>query len=173
MATPHLAGAAAVVRSQHPSWSAAQVRSAIVNTAVQNKVKDFTTFAIVTDVNVTGTGHLDLAAAVAAKAALGPVSVSFGAIPGGSGQTRTATLTITNLGSGSATWSLGVDSTTGTGITFSVSQPSVTLAAGASATVTVKAVSVKGASPLDHQARLTVKTGSTMVAHAAIYAIVK
>jgi subtilisin family serine protease len=173
MATPHLAGAAAVVRSQHPSWTAAQVRSAIVNTAAQGKVKDYTTFATVTDVNVTGTGHLDLAAAVAAKAALGPVSVSFGAIPSGSGQTRTAALVITNLGSGTATWSLGVDSTTGTGITFSVSQSSVTLAAGASATVTVNAVAAKGASPLDHQARLTVKAGQAMVAHAALYAIVK
>ena len=33
MASPHLAGAAAVVRGAHPTWTAAQVRSAIVNTA--------------------------------------------------------------------------------------------------------------------------------------------
>src|SRR5437667_8584496 len=33
MATPHLAGSAAVILGQHPTWTAAQVRSAIVNTA--------------------------------------------------------------------------------------------------------------------------------------------
>ena len=41
MATPHLAGAAAVVRGQHPTWTAAQVRSAIVNTAAVGSVKAF------------------------------------------------------------------------------------------------------------------------------------
>src|SRR5438128_9575090 len=39
MATPHLAGSAAVVIGQHPDWSAAQVRSAIVNTADQGVIK--------------------------------------------------------------------------------------------------------------------------------------
>ena len=173
MATPHLAGAAAVVRGQHPSWTAAQVRSAIVNTAAQGLVKDFTSGAVVTDVQVTGAGHLDLAAAVAAQAGLEPVSVSFGAVPTGSGQTRTTSVTVTNLGIGSATWSLGIDSTVGAGMSFSVSPTTVTLAAGASTSVTVTMASSKGAAGGGHQARLTVNNGATMVAHAAVYAFVK
>jgi subtilisin family serine protease len=173
MATPHLAGAAAVVRGQHPAWTAAQVRSAIVNTATPGLVKDFTTGAVVTDVLVAGAGHLELDAAVAAKAGLDPVSTSFGAVPAGSGQTRAVAVRITNLGSAAATWSLGIADTTGTGVAFSASPSSVSLAAEASATVTVTMTAAKGASGGDHQAWLTVKAGSTLVAHAAVYAIVK
>ncbi len=173
MATPHLAGAAAVVRGQHPSWTAAQARSAIVNTAAQGLVKDFTSGAVVTDVQVTGSGHLDLAAAVAAQAGLGPVSVSFGAVPTGSGQTRTTSVTVTNLGSASATWSLGIDSTVGAGMSFSVSPATVTLAAADSTSVTVTMTAVKGATGGGHRARLMVNNGGALVAHAAVYAFVK
>src|SRR5207247_639881 len=50
MATPHLAGSAAVVIGQHPDWSAAEVRSAVVNTADLGVLKDYLTGAtIVTD----------------------------------------------------------------------------------------------------------------------------
>ena len=38
VASPHLAGSAAIVRQRHPDWTAAQVRSPIVNTADQGVV---------------------------------------------------------------------------------------------------------------------------------------
>jgi subtilisin family serine protease len=174
MATPHLAGAAAVVRGQHTGWTAAQIRSAIVNTATPGLVKSFSNGAVVTDVLVTGAGHLDLDSAVAAKAGLGPVSVSFGAIPTGAGQTKSVAVQVTNLGSTSANWSFGIADTTGTGVSYSVSPSSVSgLAAGASTTVTVSMTSTKAPSTRDHQASLTVKAGSTLVAHAAVYTFVK
>lgn len=172
MASPHLAGAAAVVRGQHPSWTAEQVRSAIVNTAEVGVVTT-ATGAVVTDVNIVGAGRLDLASAVVANAALAPVSTSFGSVPSGSGQIRTSAVTITNLTGGSATWSLGMADTVGAGVAFSVSPSSVTLAAGASTTVTVTMTAAKGAAPGDHQAALTVRSGTTNVAHAVVYAFVK
>jgi subtilisin family serine protease len=173
MATPHLAGSAAVVKSQHPDWSAEQIRSAIVNTAIPGVIKEFDSSDIVTDVLIQGAGQEDLAAAVDAHVALSPVSVSFGAIPAGAGQTQTVAVRLTNVSGGSATWSLGIADTTGSGVAFSVGSTSVTLAAGASATVNVTMSAAKAAGRGDHQAWLTVKSGATLVAHAAVYTFVK
>ena len=174
MATPHLAGSAAVVKSLHPSWPAWAIRSAIVNTAETGVLKAFTDgTTVVTDVNIQGAGRENLLAAVHAKAALSPVSVSFGAIPSGAGQTKSSPLTILNTTGGSVTWTLSVSGTTGTGVAYSVSPSSVTLAAGASTTVNVVMRAAKAASGGHHQAWLTVSGGGTEIAHAALYAIVK
>ena len=173
MATPHLAGSAAVVIGQHPTWSAAEVRSAIVNTADQGVLKNFTATGPETDVNVMGAGRENLFAATGAVAALDPVSTSFGSVPSGSGQTRTATVTITNLAGSARTFAVSVGAAGGTGVSFSVSPTSVSLAAGASATVTITMTAAKGASFGDHAATLRISSGGSEVAHAVVYALVK
>jgi minor extracellular serine protease Vpr len=167
MATPHLAGSAAVVRGAHPSWSAAQVRSAVVNTADTGVLKSATTGLLVSDVNLIGSGRENLLSAVGAGAVLDPVSVSFGAVPSGGGQTKTFDVTITNLSGGAATWSVGVGAGSG-GVAFSVAPDSVSLGAGASTVVTITMTAAKGASAGDHQATLTVGG-----AHAAVYTFIK
>jgi subtilisin family serine protease len=178
MATPHLAGSAAIVRQQHPNWTAAQVRSAIVNTADRDVLKDYQSGEkLVTDVNVKGAGRENLLAAVNAKAALDPVSVSFGAVPSGSGQTQTFDVTLTNV-SGAATSfavnvSAGDSSVVDNSVVYAVSPSSVTLAPGASATVTVTMTAAKGASAGDHQAWLNVQANGLDVAHAAVYTFIK
>jgi subtilisin family serine protease len=164
MATPHLAGSAAVLWSQHPTWTSAEVRSAIVNMADQNVITshvDGTT--IVKNVNIVGAGRENLLAATNAKVALDPVSVSFGSVPSGSGQTRTATVQLTNLG-GSAT-GVSVTDQTGGGVTFSASL--------SGSTITVTMTADKGAVAGHHQAILRVMSGGTEIAHAAVYTLVK
>jgi minor extracellular serine protease Vpr len=171
MATPHLAGSAAVVRGQFPDLSAAEIRSAIVNTADQGVLRPSGPAS--TDVNIIGAGRENLLSAVSANVALDPVSVSFGAVPSGSGQTRTLDVTLSNLTGLSMTVSLSVGTSTGTGVSYSVT-PSVSIDGGASTTVIVTMMADKGASFGDHQANLTISdSGGGEVAHAAVYTLIK
>ena len=167
MATPHLAGSAAVVRGQHPTWTAAQVRSAVVNTADVGVLKSASSGGPVSDVNLIGSGRENLLSAVGAGPALDPVSVSFGAVPSGSGQTQTVNVTITNLSAIAANWAVAVGAGGG-GVAYSVSPSSVSLAPSASTVVTVTMTAAKGAVAGDHQATLTVGP-----AHAAVYTFIK
>jgi len=167
MATPHLAGSAAVVIGAHPSWAAWQVRSAVVNTADVGVLKSATTGNPVSNVNVIGSGRENLLSAVTAGAGLDPVSVSFGAVPSGSGQTLNFDVTVTNLGTAAATFPVSVGAGGG-GVAYSVSPISVSLAPGAWTVVTVTMNAAKGAVPGNHQATLTVG-GS----HGAVYTFIK
>jgi subtilisin family serine protease len=169
MASPHLAGMAAVVRAAHPGWDAWQVRSAIANTAKLGVLTHYTDGTTV-DVNVqkVGNGLADLDAAVMAKVALSRPSVSFGAVPNTAGQTLTQTVTLTNLTGSALNLPLSVSDGPGAG-SFTVSPSSVSLAAGGSATVTVTFSSAKGAALGNSQATLMVGTA----AHAALFAFLK
>lgn len=161
MATPHLAGMAAVVIQAHPTWDAWQVRSAIINTAEEKGVMQ--TAAITTpetNVQFVGSGLANLEAAVDASLVFSKPSLSFGAVAGGS--TKSMTVSVTNVGSASATLPVQVKSTSGAG-KFTVSTSSVSLAPGASATLTVTFTSAKKTGSA--QAHLYV--GS--VSHAVLY----
>jgi subtilisin family serine protease len=172
MATPHLAGSAAVVVQHHPDWSGAMVRSAIVNTADQGTLKNLQGTALQHDVNVIGSGRENVSAALGASVALDPVSVSFGAVPSGSGQTLSFAVSVTNAGA-TGTFSFAVADAAGNGVSFAVNPSTLTLAAGASGTITVTAAAAKGAAAGDNQATLSVSKSGVEVAHAAVYTLVK
>ena len=79
MATPHVAGSAAVLLQLHPSWSPAQVKSALVNRA-DLVVKDSATGLHDIGPTVQGAGRENLAVAADATTWMDPVSASFGKV---------------------------------------------------------------------------------------------
>jgi subtilisin family serine protease len=165
MATPHLAGMAAVVRQAHPNWAAWQVRSAIVNTAQQDKLKQTNAISTPeTAVQVVGAGLADLQAAVGSSVALSSVSTSFGAVPANSGKPQGRTVTVTNLTSQALSLPLSISGSSA----FSVSPAVLNVPAGGSATISVSFRTAAGAAG-ENQAVLSL--GS--LAHSALFAFVK
>ncbi len=171
MAAPHLAGSAAVLRGQHPDWSAAQVRSAVVNTAVRGVLGRWQDGQPINDVQTVGAGLENLLAATTATLALDPVSLSFGGVPSGSGMSRAQTITVTNLSGVAQSLSLSVGAQPA-GVRYSVSPSALALDPGASATVTVTMQAAVGAAG-PQQAYLDIFDGSRSVAHAALYTLIK
>lgn len=91
MATPHIAGSAAVLLQLHPSWSPAQVKSALVNRA-DLVVKDAATGLHDIGPTAQGAGRQNLSVSADATTWLDPVSASFGKVTVGVPSSLTITL---------------------------------------------------------------------------------
>lgn len=167
MATPHVAGMAAVVLDAHGDWEPWAVRSAIANTAKVDAVYNFEEITQTeTDVQRVGNGLADLDAAVTAPVVLDRTTLSFGAVPGGSGQVSTLPVTVTNVSDSAQTLPVSVEAATGE---FSASVDSVDLAPGESATIEVTWAPPKGSErAVAQQAHLYVGD-----VHLALYGYVK
>ncbi len=73
---PMVAGAAALVEQKYPSFSPAQVKSALVNTAAQYLKENGSPASVL----AAGGGQLDANAALGADVTVNPVAISFGAL---------------------------------------------------------------------------------------------
>jgi uncharacterized protein (TIGR03437 family) len=155
-ATPMIAGAAALVKQAHPSFTAAQVRSALVNTAAQDITTDDSNNKV--DVQSTGAGKLDAGAAVTTTVTANPTAVSFGVLKSGA-LPVTKQVTITNGGSTAVNLTLSVTP----GPLSSTARPTIdkqmlALAPNASGTVSM---TVSGTLPAagEYSGMLTVQGG--------------
>lgn len=139
---PIIAGAAALVRQNHPHFTSAQVKSALVNTASQSVTADDSGNPV--NITATGAGLLDTGAAVNATVTVVPSSLSFGvltsgSVPGGK------QIQITNTGASAVTLNSAlVQTSTASGTTLSLDKQSVSIAPNASATI---ALNLSGSLP--------------------------
>ncbi|WP_189782399.1 S8 family peptidase [Streptomyces capitiformicae] len=103
MATPHVAGAAALLKQQHPQWTYAELKAALVASA---KGGPYTPFQ-------QGSGRIRVDKAIKQTIVADPVSVSFGVQewPHTDDKRKTEKLTYKNLGTKAVTLDLTVTAT--------------------------------------------------------------
>jgi subtilisin family serine protease len=102
MASPHVAGAAALLRQQHPTWTVAQIKSALMLTGDPAYVDD------ARSVEATplreGGGRINLVRANVPFIFASPPSASFGLLK--AGQSKTISLSLTDAGGGAGPWTV-------------------------------------------------------------------
>jgi minor extracellular serine protease Vpr len=130
MASPHLAGAAALLIELHPKWSPFDVKSAIVNTA-ERPVTDHVTGTADAGVLARGNGRVNVSLADATPVTFDPVSVSYGYWSGNKPVAADFTLTLYDADGTGA--SCSVVSVTGQYVTPSADQ--VLIPAGGSSSL--------------------------------------
>ena len=160
-AAPIVAGAAALVKQAHPSYTSGQIKSALANYAAQDTTTD--DFGDAMNVLGVGAGRLDAGAATNSSITAEPATVSFGIVKSGV-LPITRPITITNKGTASVTLAVAVAQATPATSTASVAvdKPSLTLGPAASATLNVGlSGSVPGAGAYSGMVTLT-GSGVTM-----------
>lgn len=144
MATPHVAGVAALVAQAHPDWSPERVKQQIMNTAAHDVVTVGSTPIAYGPARV-GTGRVDALAAVDGTISLRSeengdlMSASFGVVDVGTAPVvQTRTIRVGNDGADAADIRLRYAPRTETpGVRYEVSPAAVTVPAGGSVAVTL------------------------------------
>jgi subtilisin family serine protease len=129
MATPHVAGAAALLKQQHPDYTGAQLKGLLSGSA--KPTEGLSAFA-------QGSGRIDVARAITQTVVSEPTSVSIGtaAWPHDDDVAVSKPLTYRNLGTQDVTLALTLDTAAPAGM-FSLSDNEITVPAGGATEVTV------------------------------------
>jgi len=140
MASPHVAGAAALLKQRHPSWTVQQVKSALESTG--DPVHPVGSSAEIATTREGG-GRIDLVRADDPLVFTQPTGLSFGLVK--PGVTATQQLTITDAGGGAAPWTAAIAPQAGMhGATLALSAPTAAAGTTLGVTLTTSADAAEG-----------------------------
>lgn len=152
MAAPHVAGAAALLRQRHPSWTVAQIKSALVETGSDVRLTPKSTAPA--GPQFVGGGLVSLPAADQPLVFTDPSGLSFGLPRPGSQTTRAVQLT--DAGGGAGTWQVSIDDWSGLVGAQVVVPPSIDVPG----TLTVALSATPGAAQGDASGYVTLRRGA-------------
>ncbi|WP_405590508.1 S8 family serine peptidase [Streptomyces sp. NBC_01190] len=160
MATPHVAGAAALLAQKHPDWTGQQLKDALMSSSTPTP--DYSPYQ-------AGTGRLNAAAAYFQDRVVATGSVDAGLVPWAPGKQPkpvTRAITFTNTGAEAVALNLSVNPGSSPARVFALAADQVTVPAHGSSTVDV-VVSPKGLAPGQYAAQVTAAWASGAV-HTAV-----
>ncbi|MFD9036335.1 S8 family serine peptidase [Streptomyces sp. NPDC059567] len=154
MATPHVAGAAAVLKQRHPDWDGQRIKNALMSSS--KKLDAYSPYAM-------GTGRLDVAKAVDTTIeATGSVAAAVYKWPYQGAAKTERTLTYRNTGNADVTLDLSLDTDDPA---YTLSASTVTVPANGSADVTLTLDPTNVPSNTSFSGQVIARNGDTVAAH--------
>lgn len=164
MSTPHVAGAAALLRQLHPDWSPDQIKSALVNTAKRPVWHHVRGMGTATGVLTRGGGRIDLAAAGETPLTVEPASVSFGFWNGNKPVADQRILKLTSVSESSLSCTLAITIARGhPALQVTISPNSIDLEPGAAAQVTLSMSGGRALPTGDYEGDLEITCGGKVL----------
>ena len=163
-ATPHVAGAAALLKQLHPAWSPEQIKAALMNSAM-NDVFTASDKTVRSGVLATGAGRIDLARASSVNATISPASMGLGIYKlKKKNVTINIDLNVTNQTGAQGSYSIGVEQLDpGEGVTVTTSTDNLTIASGQTLPVTITVFALKTSERRDYTGYIRVtRDGQTL-----------
>jgi minor extracellular serine protease Vpr len=159
MSSPHVAGAAALLRQRHRDWNVRQLKSALMSTA--GAAWSNTARTQEASVLLQGAGFINILAADDPKLFTEPSSLSFGDVQvGASAVSKQLLLTLRDAGGGAGTWTVELQpQSASSGVLINV--PSiVTIGPGSMAALPVTVLGAAGAAAGDNLGYLILRRGA-------------
>jgi hypothetical protein len=159
MATPHVAGSAALLRQLHPSWTPAQIKSALMTTATESVWLDTAKTALA-GVLDRGAGRIDLTKAGTPGLTVDRPSLSAGELA--AGQSVDFTIRAKDVSGDGGTWNVSAVKTGG-GSNFEITPAlsSITVASNGATSLAVHIAASAAAAPGSYEGKIVLDNAAT------------